>query len=213
MAKPEEIVTWIPELLALRKQNGIKDRPIFIWEPFPAFCRAESLEETLNACKLVDMFSPNHLEMSQLFTSERANQFDAKKLEFYAQEFLDHSIGQNGQGCVVIRAAEHGCLSASRVEGLIWSPAFYAPGTDTSPVVDPTGAGNAFMGGFALGLQQRQNLTDAAAYGNVAASYALEQIGVPKLQLDGADEMWNGVKVKERLATYKARSERKQMDG
>jgi bifunctional ADP-heptose synthase (sugar kinase/adenylyltransferase) len=85
------------------------------------------------------------------------------------------------------------------------SPAFYVPGSGTSRLVDPTGAGNAFIGGFATGLQQNLPLDKAAAYGNVAASFALEQIGLPELEVHGLVETWNGVKVQERLKEYSAR--------
>ncbi len=143
--------------------------------------------------------------MTRLFTDEIPGYFQRAVLESYAQRFLDHSIGPDGQGFVVIRAAEHGSLSASRTASFIWSPAFYPPGSDASRVVDPTGPGNAFIGGFATGLQQKLVLEEAAAYGNVAASFALEQISAPTLESDGSVERWNGVKVNERLEEYRAR--------
>jgi sugar/nucleoside kinase (ribokinase family) len=183
----------------------VRARPLHVWEPFPAACQPENLESTLAACRLVDMFSPNHIEITRLFADAVPEDFQPKVLESYAQKFLDDSIGPEGKGCVVIRAAEHGSLSASRAAGFIWSPAFYAPGSGTSRLVDPTGAGNAFIGGFATGLQQNLTLDKAAAYDNVAASFALEQIGLPELEVHGLVETWNGVKVQERLEEYSAR--------
>jgi len=205
LSKPEEITSQVVELLGLRKQHGVNKKPLLVWEPFPPACQPENLESTLNACKLVDVFSPNHLEITRLFTDVVPEDFQPEILESYAQKFLDRSIGPDGEGCVVIRAAEHGTLSASRAAGFIWSPAFYAPGSDTSRVIDPTGAGNAFIGGFTIGLQQNLTLGEAAAYGHVAASFALEQIGMPKLESYGSIEMWNGFKVEERLEEYRAR--------
>lgn len=93
----------------------------------------------------------------------------------------------------------------SRASGFTWSPAFYAQVSDISRVVDPTGAGNAFIGGFATGLQQNMKLDKAAAYGNVAASFALEQIGLPKVKFHGLIETWNGVNVQARLEEYSSR--------
>jgi len=208
LSKQEEITSQVIELLKLRERHGMNKKPLIIWEPVPAACQPENLKSTLDACKLVDMFSPNHLEMTRLFTDKVPGDFRPEVLESYAQKFLDHSIGPGGQGCVVIRAAEHGSLSASRTAGFIWSPAFYAPGSDTSRVIDPTGAGNAFIGGFATGLLQNLTLDEAATYGNVAASFALEQIGTPKFESNGHIETWNGVKVKERLEEYRARLKR-----
>lgn len=179
-----------------------------MWEPFPAACRPENLDATIDACKLVDMFSPNHLEMMKLFGDESNGDFQPKLSEIQAQKFLDHSVGPEGQGCIVIRAAEHGCLSASRASGLCWSPAFYGPGSDVSRVVDPTGAGNAFIGGFAIAMVHELALDEAVAYGNVAASFALEQIGAPILKIEGLRETWNGDNVMDRLEQYKRRSQK-----
>ena len=74
-----------------------------------------------------------------------------------------------------VRAAEHGCLVASRSEGYTWLPAFHAP--NAAEVVNTTGAGSAFLGGFAVGLQMEEGIRGAACYGIVAASFAVEQIG------------------------------------
>ncbi|KAI4091306.1 MAG: hypothetical protein LQ344_004165 [Seirophora lacunosa] len=144
---------------------------------------------------------------------------------------------------VVIRAAEHGSLvvvaahpssssSSSRVRKT-WCPAFYQPGSKqhqsdnddaaaaaTTPprnpnVVDPTGAGNAFLGGFAIGLQETSDPVRAARYGTVAASFALEQPGLPVLGEDhprrscGEEgEVWNGCGVFRRLEEYERRLDR-----
>jgi sugar/nucleoside kinase (ribokinase family) len=46
-------------------------------------------------------------------------------------------------------------------------------------VVDPVGAGNAFCGGFLAGWVQTGNVIEAGLRGAVAASFVLEQVGVP----------------------------------
>ena len=45
--------------------------------------------------------------------------------------------------------------------------------------VDPTGAGNAFCGGFLAGWVESQDFVRAGLYGSVAASFVVETIGVP----------------------------------
>lgn len=65
-------------------------------------------------------------------------------------------------------------------------PAFYpSPSINTQAqnkkVVDTTGAGNAFLGGFSIGLHETGDEIEAAMYGIVAASLVCEQIGVPIL--------------------------------
>jgi len=48
-------------------------------------------------------------------------------------------------------------------------------------VVDTTGAGNAFCGGFLAGFIQTGDLLTAARYGRVAASFLVEQVGLPAI--------------------------------
>ncbi|OCL13399.1 pfkB family kinase [Glonium stellatum] len=203
LATPEEITRQIPELMSLRRQYGVEQRPLIIWEPFPAACQPSNRGSFLAACSLVDVFSPNHIEVTGLFTDEKPKLFHCEQLEFYAQTFLEASVGPSGQGCVVIRAAEHGCLTASRSERFTWLPAYYA--LNAAEVIDPTGGGNAFLGGLAIGLQETASFAEAASYGSVAASFALEQIGLPSRNQLGDGETWNETIVLSRLEEYKSR--------
>lgn len=86
----------------------------------------------------------------------------------------------------------------------MWVPPYHD--ADGGKVVDPTGGGNAFLGGLAVALARARALEEACVWGSVAASFAIEQVGVPEL---GADEegreTWNCVRVDERLAEFKAR--------
>ncbi|KAI0913634.1 Ribokinase-like protein [Ustulina deusta] len=73
-------------------------------------------------------------------------------------------------------------------------------------VIDPTGGGNTFLGGLAVALAKGKGLEEAAAWGSVAASFAIEQIGVPTLGYDDEGrETWNGVRVDERFEEFKTR--------
>lgn len=75
-------------------------------------------------------------------------------------------------------------------------------------VVDPTGGGNAFIGGLAIGLvRSGGNFVLAAAMGTVAASFAIEQIGIPTLSKKDGQELWNGVEVQGRLEEYRKKVE------
>lgn len=74
---------------------------------------------------------------------------------------------------------------------------------DHEKVVDPTGGGNAFLGGLAVGLARGKEVLDAAVWGSVAASFAIEQVGMPILGVDAEGvETWNGVRVEQRLDEY-----------
>ncbi|KAJ2892573.1 hypothetical protein MKZ38_009604 [Zalerion maritima] len=70
-------------------------------------------------------------------------------------------------------------------------------------VVDPTGGGNTFMGAMAIALARAKNLEEAAVWGSVAASFAIEQVGLPVLGADEeGNETWNGVRVGDRLNEF-----------
>ncbi|XXG94255.1 hypothetical protein Hte_000509 [Hypoxylon texense] len=84
-----------------------------------------------------------------------------------------------------------------------WIPAYH---TDASKVVDPTGGGNTFLGGLAVGLARGKSLEEAAAWGSIAASFAIEQVGTPVLgKHEDGKETWNGVTVDERFEEFKSR--------
>ncbi|KAA8573336.1 hypothetical protein EYC84_003822 [Monilinia fructicola] len=75
-------------------------------------------------------------------------------------------------------------------------------------VVDPTGGGNAFLGGLAIALARGKGIIEASCWGSVAASFAIEQVGVPELGVEEGDvgeETWNGVLVDERLSEFMGR--------
>jgi sugar/nucleoside kinase (ribokinase family) len=90
------------------------------------------------------------------------------------------------------------------IEGIErWIPAVH---TDASKVIDPTGGGNGFLGGLAVALARSHTLEEAAAWGSVSASFAIEQVGMPILGHDDeGKETWNGVIVEDRLSQFKQR--------
>jgi sugar/nucleoside kinase (ribokinase family) len=86
-------------------------------------------------------------------------------------------ILQQGPKRVVIKQGEHGALliEARRT--------FYVPAFPLENVFDPTGAGDAFAGGFMAYLARtnavtEDNLRRAMVYGAALGSYAVEQFGI-----------------------------------
>jgi len=204
LATPEEIQRQVPELLSLRLRHGLQDRPFIIWEPFPAYCTPQHRHSFIEACKLVDVFSPNHHEMVALFEDKPSIDFSPRVLEQYALTFLP-AVRPSTMAAIVIRAGKQGCLAVSSPAERVWLPAFYDDGSPK--VVDPTGAGNAFLGGYMVGFHLNQDAVIASQYGSVTASFALEQIGLPIREDVKDQEYWNGVRVVDRLEQYKARLE------
>lgn len=82
-----------------------------------------------------------------------------------------------------------------------WLPSYYP--ADSHMVVDATGAGNAFLGAFAVGWQETHSYVEAALYGQIAASFVIEQVGLPARFGYGEREAWNNCMVRDRLAKYK----------
>jgi sugar/nucleoside kinase (ribokinase family) len=128
--------------------------------------------------------------------------FRPDQLEAYALEFCK-VIGMSGDGIVVVRSGEHGSLTTQNAARSVWLPPYYD--AKAVKIVDPTGGGNTYLGGFAEGWKASKDIVEASVYGNVAASFALEQIGLPYCQMSDDEETWNGVRVMERLSEYKAR--------
>ncbi|KAK4206152.1 hypothetical protein QBC37DRAFT_460886 [Rhypophila decipiens] len=116
----------------------------------------------------------------------------------------DRGAGNYGMGFIVIRSVEHGCLVVSESYPLRWFPQFH---TDKSKLTDVRGSGSAFLGAFALMLGNGANPTEAAIMGTVAASFAVEQTGLPYRAgfNDNTRETWNRVEVSARVAEYRAR--------
>jgi sugar/nucleoside kinase (ribokinase family) len=86
-----------------------------------------------------------------------------------------------GPGLLVAKKGEHGALVFGRdfVFGVL--------GRLSENVVDPTGAGDSFAGGFLgyldkMGKMTRPNLRRAAVYGSVLASFTIEDFGIERLK-------------------------------
>jgi sugar/nucleoside kinase (ribokinase family) len=81
---------------------------------------------------------------------------------------------------VIIKKGEHGSLFLK--DNVI----FPTPGYPLEEVVDPTGAGDSFAGGFlghiaANSILDSDVMREAVVYGNVMGSFAVEDFGVKRL--------------------------------
>jgi sugar/nucleoside kinase (ribokinase family) len=110
-------------------------------------------------------------------------------------------IQANGPRMVIVKKGEHGAMLFT--DGSI----FFAPGFPLEEVFDPTGAGDAFAGGF-LGYLARaesaslDHLRRAVVYGSTLGSFAVERFGVERLIDLTADEIANRVAHFRELVTF-----------
>ncbi|KAF7720116.1 ABC transporter D family protein [Penicillium ucsense] len=209
LVAPADVKVRIPQLLALREEAGITGRPLIVWEPSPLFCGAELLEDVMQAASVVDVLSPNHLELARLFSVTLSEGFNRATIEGLAARCLERGIGPQGEGTIVVRAGEHGCFLSSRKIRSVWLDPYYSEtlGKESdAKTVDPTGAGNTFLGSYAVGYLQTRDVVTAACYGSVGASFAMEQVGTPCLEAQGDHELWNGVNQRSSAVVMAAQS-------
>ena len=76
------------------------------------------------------------------------------------------------QCCVIVTEGRDGCR-------LYWDGGEAHVAPFPAVQVDPTGAGDSFLAGFAAGLLWGLSATDAALLGNFFGAAAVSQVGVP----------------------------------
>jgi len=150
---PENVAQWVPHLRKLGCE-------IILWEPHDEFCVPENRQLFQENSEMVDIVSPN-LREGRILT-ELENPVDI------LQQLLAY-----GAPVVALRMGAEGSLVGSNQGELFKIPCY-----PVENLVDVTGAGNAYCGGFIVGLHEEGNLQKAGWHGAVSASFTLEQFGV-----------------------------------
>jgi len=123
------------------------------------YIKSVPLEQVLGVLRHVQTFLPSELELRLLLGPVDPWQ---------AAQYL----AQAGPPLVVIKMGSKGSLLYDRTAGKGWHiPAYPVQ------VVDVTGAGDAYCGGFMVGYEETQDPVLAACYGTVSASFVLEGFG------------------------------------
>lgn len=207
-------------------------RPFFVWEPVPDLCTPEEQNNFLAANKYVDIVSPNHMELGMMFDQPSWTE-ESQESQDLVRKITDSGIGPEGSGMLVIRAGKDGGYAYSKT-CKIWLPAYHQPDSSgLTPVIDPTGAGNCFLGALAQGLVTTgrepfqviqtvlsqsdtwkraldswgglQSHPMAVICATVAAGFVVEQIGVPIIGEKDGKELWNESEFTERVRLYTQR--------
>jgi len=90
-------------------------------------------------------------------------------------------IHEMGPKYLVIKKGEHGALLFHHGQ------MFYAPALPLAEVIDPTGAGDTFAGGFIGWIAKTndtsfENMKRAVIYGSAMASFCVEQFSIERLK-------------------------------
>ncbi|ETN43381.1 uncharacterized protein HMPREF1541_02540 [Cyphellophora europaea CBS 101466] len=219
VCSPSRCMSLVNGLWERRKAlHASEPRPIIIWEPIPDLCTPAEVDNLREAAKFVNVISPNGGELADFFASGLQ---ELSRRDMVAS--LLKKCGDNAKQVVVVREGAEG--SRLYTQGKVLHLRAYH--LDPSRVLDPTGGGNTFLGGLAMGLSgmvnpdfkdmstglglvaetcpsQTTSMLTAVVHATVAASYAIEQVGVPRL--DPSDrESWNGQSYIERFHAYLGR--------
>jgi sugar/nucleoside kinase (ribokinase family) len=110
-------------------------------------------------------------------------------------------IQDHGPGTVVVKKGEHGALLFTD------DHVFFAPGYPLEEVFDPTGAGDAFAGGFMgwlayAGSRAPDELRRAMIYGSATGSLVCEKMGVDRLRTADITEVHDRVLEFSRMMSF-----------
>lgn len=154
-------VHLIRDAASLPGWRALFPHAVFFWEPEQPYMVAENAASFRAALPTVDIVSPNLLEASQIYG-------------FSDPAALVWTMLDDGARIAALRMGEAGSLVGLRGQDVL----IHVPVVPVPQIVDQTGAGNTYGGGFLVGWLETGSLHEAACYGAVAASFALEVTGV-----------------------------------
>lgn len=146
----------------------LSQRPKLVALDTMNFWMDNALPDLLKVLKKVDVLTINDEEARQL-SGEHALINAAKAIHKMGPKYL------------IIKKGEHGALLFHR--GKI----FFAPALPLAEVVDPTGAGDTFAGGYMgwiakTGDTSFENMKRAVVYGSAMGSFCVEKFGIERLK-------------------------------
>ncbi len=133
---------------------------VLLWEPIRAFMLSGERERFLRGLAFADIVSPNLLEAQTMYGI-------SDEVALLRQLLAD------GAPLVALRMGEAGSLVARQGERV----AYHIPAVEVEEVIDQTGAGNSYCGGFLVGWCQARDIALAGCFGAAAASFTLEAVG------------------------------------
>lgn len=141
-------------------------------DPAPGYMNKTFFDDIPQVVAGITAFLPSEEDVYSLFEGKTRDLHDiAETLAGYGCEF------------VVIKRGDKGVLLYEHVSHSFWT----IPAYPIQPV-DPTGAGDAFCGGFLAGLRLKYDPLEAALMGSVSASFKVQGSG-PFYPMDALPEL------------------------
>jgi sugar/nucleoside kinase (ribokinase family) len=198
---PERMTRWAhlgvnPSRVPLDLLARLREKSEFLSvEPYCQATKPLSAHELTSLVSAGRVFSPNLVEAAGMLGVVADDAAAAAKKSSHVSALCDMLMDAgHGETVVLVRCGPEGGVVASQATGSdtkIRLPAF----PDTR-VVDVTGCGNSFMGGFLAGLDVEgytaepehatvEQLARACAWGHTSASFMAEVVGVPPVGFMG----------------------------
>lgn len=158
-----------------RVLDQMNKRPKLIVLDTMNFWMDHFMEDLKEALKNVDVLTINDEEARQLS-------------EEYSLMKASRKILEMGPKYLIIKKGEHGALLFDK------NKVFFAPALPLEDVLDPTGAGDSFAGGFIGYIAKTkdisfENMKRAVLYGTIMASFTVEKFGTENLSMTTKDEI------------------------
>lgn len=159
----------------MRVLDQLEKRPSLVVLDTMNFWMDVAMEDLRAVLRRVDVLTIN---------DEEARQLSGVHSLVKAAEII-HEMGPK---ILIIKKGEHGALLFSQGQ------VFFAPALPLAEVIDPTGAGDTFAGGFIGWLAATDdlsfhNLKRAVIYGSAMASFCVENFSINRLTALSADEL------------------------
>ncbi len=160
--------------------NQMKKKPKIIVLDTMNFWMDNFMKDLKKALKKVDVITINDEEAEQL--SEEKNLIKAAE-----------KIQKMGPKYVIVKQGAKGALLVHK------NKKFFTPAVELQKVVDPTGAGDSFAGGFIGYLAKTknysfENMKEAVIYGSVMASFCVQEFGTKGLEKINKEEIQKRIK-------------------
>jgi len=135
--------------------------PIVTIDPGPSYMNANYIDDLRSLLQGVTAFLPSEEEIRSLFWGRTNDLWEMATM-----------LASFGCEIIVIKRGGRGQFVYERATGKKWEIPAYP-----SRLVDPTGAGDVFCGGFLAGYAATLDPLQAAMQGNISASFSIEGSG------------------------------------